>query len=163
MPRRELQLPPPPRLPDRLPFEDQVSRAVDRVLDLLERDPVRAVVNRLVDAIPVVREREYPTPLGTYKTPEFYVPKLSPAKMDGRQRQAFKAAVMTDVAGLIEAIPGLGALAKPLSDAVEDTAYAKIQDSLTPQENTWFKTFDKVDPLSVIAMLRTMVRTGKEP
>lgn len=163
MARRKLQLPDLFQgLSDKLPFEDTISRGVDRVLAIVERDPLLRVVNGLIEKIPIVPEKQYPTPWGTYKTPEFYIPKLTPARFEGRQREAFKAATMVDLSSLIGKIPWLGAVAGPVADAIEDTAYAKIHDTLTPEEDTFFKSYDKVDPLSTIAMIRTMVRTEKE-
>ncbi len=164
MPRKVIELPiSPPRLPEKLPMEDAIGRAVDQVLSIVERDPLLGLVNGLVQKIPIIPERRYPTPLGTYKTPEFYVPKLTPARFDERQREAFKAAALVDLSALISKIPWLGAVAGPVADSVEDTAYAKIHDTLTPEEDSYFKSYDKVDPLSSIALLRTMVRTKKEP
>jgi len=161
-PRKELMLPTPPRLPGKLPFEDGIARGVDRLLSIVEKDPILNGLNRIVERVPVVPERQFMTPWGNYKTPEFYVPKLSPARFDARQREAFKAAVMNDIASLVEKVPGLGAAAGPIADSMEDTAMAKIADTLTPEENKYFRSYDKVDPLSTIAMIRTMVRTQKE-
>lgn len=163
MTRRIIEFPlSPPKLPEKLPGEDVISQGVERAFGLMERDPLLGLVNRLVEKIPVIPERSYITPLGTYKTPEFYIPKLTPARFDGRQREAFKAAVMNDLAALVEVIPALGALAAPIADAISDTSVAKIQDTLTPEESNYFRSYDKVDPLATIAMIRTMVRTQKE-
>mgnify|MGYP001599049694 CR=1 FL=1 len=159
MPRREIQLPDLPRLPDKLPLEGTIGRGVDRLLSFMEKDQALNAVNRLIEKIPIVPEKSYTTPFGTYKTPEFYIPKLAPAKFDERQREAFKAAAIADIAGLVAMVPWLGALAGPIADSIEDTAMAKIQETLTPEENTFFKSYDKVDPLTTIAMIRTMVRT----
>lgn len=163
MARRVIEFPlGPPPLPEKLPGEDIVSRGVDKILSLVERDPLLNALNRLVDKIPIVPEKAYRTPLGDFKTPEFYIPRLTPARMDERTREAFKASVLVDVSSLIAKIPWLGAVAGPAADAVEDTAYAKIHDTLTPEEDKFFKSYDKVDPLSTVAMIRTMVRTEKE-
>jgi hypothetical protein len=163
MPRKVLELPvKPPPLPEKLPGEDTVSRGVNSVLNLIERDPLLGLVNRLVDKIPIIPEKTYVTPFGTLKTPEFYIPRITPAKFNEREREAFKAATMVDLSSLISKIPWLGTAAGPAADAVEDTAYAKIHDTLTPEEDKYFKSYDKVDPLATIAMIRTMVRTQKE-
>ncbi len=163
MPRRTIELRLPlVQLPDKLPGEDMLSRGVDKVLNLVERDPVLNTVNRVIEKIPIIREKSVSTPLGSFKTPEFYVPRLIPARMDARIREAFKAAALVDASSLISKIPWMGAAAAPVSDAVEDTAYAKIHDTLTPEEDTFFTSYDKADPLSTIAMLRTMVRIQKE-
>jgi len=163
MARRIIEFPiRPPKLPEKLPGEDAISQGVERALGLMERDPILGLVNRLIEKIPVIPERAYSTPLGNYKTPEFYIPRLTPARFDGRQREAFKAAVMNDLSALVEIIPTLGIVAAPLADAIGDTAMAKIQDTLTPAESQLFRSYDKVDPLSTIAMIRTMVRTQKE-
>jgi hypothetical protein len=151
-----------PPMPDKLPGEDVVSRGVDKILSLMERDPILKGINRLVDKIPIVHEKTYHTPLGDFKTPEFYIPKLTPALMDERKREAIKASVLVDMSSLIAKIPYLGAAAGPAADAVEDTGYAKIHDTLTPEEDKFFKSYDKVDPLSTVAVLRAMVRTQKE-
>jgi hypothetical protein len=163
MPRRIIQLPEIGKgLPDKMPFEDRVSGALNKVLNLTERDPVLTRLNKIIDRIPVVPEKKFPTPFGIYKTPEFYVPKLQPPTLDSRQWEAFKAALLQDVSSLLNAIPALGALAEPLTDLVSDTAQAKIQDTLNQAENDFFKNYNKVDPLSTVAMIRTMVRTHKE-
>ena len=163
MPRREIRLPDLPlRLPEKLPLEDVVSRGVDQLLSIVERDPLLNAVNRLIGKIPIIAEKTFPTPWGNFKTPEFYIPKLTPARFDARQREAMKAATIVDLSSLISKIPWLGTFAAPIADAVEDTAYAKVHDTLTPQEATYFKSYDKADPLSSIAMIRTMVRTEKE-
>lgn len=163
MPRRQMQLPDlPAGLPDKLPLEDVISRDVDRILSIVERDPFLNLINGLIRRIPIIPEKRYPTPWGAYKTPEFYIPEITPAKFDGRQREALKAAIMTDLSSLVEMIPFLGAAAGPIADSIEDTAYAKIHDTLTTEEDGYFKSYDKVDPLSTIAMIRTLVRTQKE-
>ncbi len=163
MPRKQIEFPlGAPPMPEKLPGEDFISHGVDRVLALVEKDPLLKAVNYLVDKIPIVSEKTYRTPLGNFKTPEFYIPKISPAHMDERKREAFKAAVLVDVSSLVAKIPWLGTFAGPAADAVEDTAYAKIHDTLTPEEDKFFKSYDKVDPLSTISMIRTMVRTERE-
>lgn len=163
MPRRVIELPlKPPPLPEKLPLEDVVSRGVDQMISIMERDPLLNAVNRLIEKIPIIAEKTFPTPWGTYKTPEFYVPKLTPARFDVRQREAMKAATIVDLSSLISKIPWLGTFAAPIADAVEDTAYAKVHDTLTPEEDRLFKSYDKIDPLSSIAIIRTMVRTEKE-
>lgn len=163
MPRKVFELPiAPPRLPDKLPGEDAVSRGVDHVLNLMEKDPILGLVNRLVDKIPVITERQYATPFGTMKTPEFYVPRLTPARFEGEKREAFKAAVMQDVASLLGLIPGAEDVAQPILDAIYDTASAKIQDTLNPEELRFFRSYNKADPSSTVAIIRAMVRTQKE-
>lgn len=149
-------------LPEKLPLEDQVTRGVDKALNLVEHDPILRAVNSVIDRIPVMPQKQIKTPLGTYKTPEFYIPKILPARMNDRQREAFKAAVLSDVGTLLCAIPGVGDVAEPIGHGLEDTAYAKIMDTLTPEEAEFYKSYDKVDPLSGVAMIRTMVRTQKE-
>jgi hypothetical protein len=162
MPRKTVAPPRLPVLPDHLPGEESISRSVDKFLDFMEREPLHKGINRLVDKIPIVPSTDFATPLGVYKTPEVYVPELQPARFDAKHREAFKAAVLSDVAELVDAIPFLGAAADPVSHTLEDNAYAKITETLTPQELTYFKSYDDVDPFSVIAMIRTMVRTQRE-
>ena len=156
--RKVLQLPQLPTLPDKFPLEDEFTGAMEKVISLAEKDPVLGAINRLIDKIPIVPEREFKIPWGTYKTPEVYIPKVHPIKMDDRQKEAFKAAAMQDLASLAKAIPFLGAASEPIVDSITDTADAKLQDTLTPEESSLFKSYNKVDPLSVVAMLRTMIR-----
>lgn len=162
MPRKILELPRLPALPTKFPLEDEFTGMVEKVISLAEKDPILGALNRVIESIPIIPEKEFQIPWGTYKTPEFYIPKVKPIQMDARQKEAFKAAVMTDLASLVKAIPGLGAVGEPIIDSISDTAYAKIQDTLTPEENKQFKSFDKVDPLSTVAMIRTWIRTQKE-
>lgn len=162
MPRRIIEWPEAPRLPSELPFEKVISREIEHVFSFMEKDPILKLVNGLVEKIPVIPERHYPTPLGTYKTPEFYIPKIEPARFDDRRREAFKAAVMSDLAWVVGLIPGVSDVAEPILHSINDTADAKIQDTLNPEEVKYFRSYDKVDPLSTVAMIRTMVRTDKE-
>lgn len=162
MERKTIQPPKWPTMPTKLPGEDQISAGVDRFLDFMEKEPIHKGINRVVEKIPIMPSSNIKTPLGTYKTPEFYVPKILPARFDTTHREAFKAAVLADAAELVQAIPFLGAAADPISHTLEDTAYAKISDTLPPQEFNLFKSYDDIDPLSVIAMIRTMVRTQRE-
>jgi hypothetical protein len=164
MPRRVIEFPlKPPPLPEKLPGEDTISRGIDQLFSLMERDPILGIINKLVEKIPIVPERQYRTPFGTMKTPEFYIPKITPARFDTRQREAFKAAVMQDMVSLVNLIPGVSDAAGPVLDAINDTADAKIQDTLNPEETRYFRSYNKVDPSSTVAMIRTMVRTQKEP
>jgi hypothetical protein len=164
MARKILQWPDLPKgLPTELPLESEVSRATDKLLSLMDRDPLLKAVNSLIDRIPIIPEKRYPTPLGEYRTPEFYIPKIEPAKFDGRQREAFKAAVMQDLVWLASLIPGVSDVAEPVLDAVNDTADAKINDALNPDERKYFRSYNKVEPSSAVAMIKTMVRVEREP
>lgn len=163
MSRKICELPDPPQgLPTGLPFEDLVSQGINKVLSIAEKDPVLNKINGLIRRIPIIPEKRYATPFGTYKTPEFYIPELTPAVFDERRREAVKAAIIDDLSGLIEKIPGIGAAAGIISDVIEDNAMAKIQETLTPEELEKFRSYDKVDPLTTVAVIRTMIRTQKE-
>ncbi len=163
MARKVIDLPlKPPPLPEKFPGEDAISRDVDRVLDLVEKDPLLNLVNKFIAKIPIVREKQFATPFGTYKTPEFYVPELTPAKFDTRRREALKASVMQDLVSVVGLIPGVSAAAGPVLDSISDMADAKIHEVLDPDEHKYFQSYNKIDPSSTVAMIRTMVRTQKE-
>ncbi len=162
MARPTLNLPDLPKLPDKIPGEAKIGRGVDKILNIMERDPLLKAVNALIEKIPIVPEKTFSTPLGTYKTPEFYLPKLTPARMDIRQREAFKAAVVVDISSVIDMIPGVGALAGVVANSMADTADAKIHETLNAKEDDYFTSYDKADPLSTIALMRAFIRTEKE-
>ena len=92
MERKTIQPPKWPTMPTKLPGEDQISAGVDRFLDFMEKEPIHKGINRVVEKIPIMPSSNIKTPLGTYKTPEFYVPKILPARFDTTHREAFKAA-----------------------------------------------------------------------
>lgn len=145
-------------IPDRMPFEDTIDRALDDAADKIASHPLMRKLEELHSRIPVVPSVEVGTPLGKIKTPELALPKPSPPEVDDRKKEAIKAAVADDLTGLIEKIPVVGAAAAPISDGLEDTFMAKIHDTLTPEEYELFKKKDKISPLTTLAMVDTLIR-----
>lgn len=162
MARREITLPDLPKwLPTKLPLEPVAARITDGICSIMRREPITNGINKIIEQIPIIPEKQYPTPFGTYKTPEFSIPELKLPTMDDRRREALKAAVIDDLSSLVEKIPVVGLAAGPISDAIEDTAMAKIHDTLTPKEYTWFLNYDKISPITTLAMLRALYRAER--
>jgi hypothetical protein len=156
---RSIKLPRPPPLPDQLPFEDAVGRMLDRAAQALERSPITRAARRIEEGFPEIEAVEVPTPLGTITTPYLQLPALSsPPQMDKRRREAIKAAVGEDLANLVSLIPYVGFVAAPLTDAVEDTFSARIQELLTTDELKVFREKDKVSPSTAVSALLTFAK-----
>jgi hypothetical protein len=141
----------PPRVPDKLPFEESVDRALDRAAAALEGSRFLRVVRRIEDKLPVIGPTEIPTPLGTVRAPQLEPPSLEPPQMDDRRKQAVKAAVAQDLAFIVGFVPVVG---DAVADVVEDAYFRTIHETLTPEEFETYKKFDVYSP-STVAALRT--------
>ena len=148
------------KVPDRLPFEDTVDRALDSLAARLEGNRVTKKLREIHANLPTAPEIELPGPFGVLKAPPLELPAPPPPKIDRRAKDTVKAALLDDISGVIEKIPVVGAVAGVLSDSLEDTAMARIHDLLTPEEYARFKKKDKLSPLTTVAVLDTF-RGGK--
>ena len=155
---RQIRPPPPPPFPDKLPFEDAIDRALNRLADSVERSPLLRRLQEFHARLPVILEGDLPTPMGRLKTPELALPRPALPQMDARRKDAFKAAILDDISALVENIPVLGFFAHPLADMLEDVAMAKVHASLTPQEYEEFKKRDKFWPLTALSMVDALSR-----
>lgn len=149
---RTIRPPRPPALPDTLPGEDRLDAALDRLASRLENSALVRRAKEIEDRLPSIESVEFPTPLGTIKTPALEPPTLVPPQIDERRREVLKAAALDDLAGLIAFIPVVGDI---ISDPIEDTAMAKLHDTLTPQETIVFQNADKALPLTLLGALYT--------
>lgn len=145
---------PTPRLPNTLPFEDRISAALDRLANSISRSPVSAKLRELSSQMPYIVETELSTPFGKVMTPELSMPALALPQIDGRKKEAMKAAIGTDLAQIIGLVPVLGDV---LADILEDTYAVKIRETLTPEEEKAYMHWDKLGP-STLAMMRTFAR-----
>lgn len=151
--------PPLPRLPDQLPLVEPV---LDRVLDAVSAKVSNSPPVRLADALqakmPTVAEQQFNTPLGSVTLPRLEMPQFSVPALDRRKKDLLKAAIGDDISGFVEKIPGVGAGLGPLADSMEDLYMAKIQETASPEEYEWFKRYDKISPITTLAMLRSFIK-----
>lgn len=154
MVRWTIRPPNPPRLPDKLPFEERLDRALDRAAAALEESRFLRVVRRIEEKLPVIEATEIPTPLGRVRAPQLEFPSLEPPRMDDRRKHATKAAVAQDLAFVVGFVPVVG---DAIADVVEDAYFRNIQETLTPAEFETYKQLDIYNP-STMAILRTFVK-----
>lgn len=145
-------------LPSKLPFEDKIDKILSSAVQKIEKHPITGRLQEIKEKMPYIAETEITTPMGKFKTPEIRLPDFLPPKVDERRREAIKAAICDDFAGVIERIPFLGFAAHPISDLLEDMAMGKLHDTLTEEEFKQFKRFDKAIPSTTLALLMTFTR-----
>ena len=158
MVQRQIKPPKPPPLPSTLPLENQIDRLLNKLASRIEKSAITQRMRQLEEQAPVIESVDFPTPFGTIQTPHLTIPVPVPPTIDQRRKEIVKAALADDLAGLVEKIPLVGALAWPIVDAVEDTYMVKVQELMTPDEWRTFREFDKVSPLTVAAVLRTFAK-----
>ncbi len=146
----------PPPLPDKLPFEGAVGRALLKVSQAIDSFPPVRVVNSLVDKLPYFPEQNMGTPFGKIALPELSLPKIKAPEMGEQHKAALKASIGADVASALEFIPGLGPI---ISEPIQDMFAARINDALDPGEYKTYMSWEKKSPLSTIAVLQTIRRT----
>lgn len=146
----------PPPLPDKLPFEGTVGRALLKVTQAIDNFPPIRAVNGLVDKLPYFPEQNMGTPFGRITLPELTLPKLKAPEMDESHEAALKAGIGADVASALEFIPGLGPI---IAEPIQDMFAARINDALDPSEYKTYMGWEKKSPLSTIAVLQTIRRT----
>lgn len=145
----------PPPLPDKLPFEGTVGRALLKVSQAIDRFPPIRAVNSLTDKLPYFPEQNMGTPFGKIVLPELALPKIKSPDMSGSHKEALKASIGADVASLLEFIPALGPI---IAEPIQDTFTARINDALEPGEYKTYLGWEKKSPLSFIAVLQTIRR-----
>ena len=150
MAQRQIRPPKPPPFPDQLPFQAQIDSALDRAAVRLQQSPFSRLIRRFEGTLPSVEATQFPTPLGTVRTPHLEFPSFEPPQMDDRRKKATKAAVAQDLAFIVGFIPVVG---DAVADVVEDVYFQNIAETLTPAEFETFKKLDTYNP-STVAMLR---------
>ena len=145
-------------VPSGLPFEGQVDRTLNSVAEKVSNSMPTRQLEKINKSLPYIPEIEVSTPLGRYHTPEFSLPSVKIPQLTLRDREAFKAAVLKDLSGLVEKIPGVGAVAGFMSDSLEDTGENKIYQLFTPEEFAYYARRDKATPLSTMAVIDTLRR-----
>ena len=73
--------------------------------------------------------------------------------MTDKTREAVKAGLLSDVSEIITIIPGVGDVVAGVTDAMNDTARAKIFTSLNAKQYDNFLNRDKVSPSTTLAVL----------
>lgn len=154
MARPTIRPPNPPRLPDTLPFEESIDRALDRAAAALEGSRLLNTIRRIEENLPVLEATEIPTPLGKVRAPPLEFPSLEPPQMDTRRKHVVKAAMAQDLAFVVGFVPVVG---DAVADVVEDIYFRNIQETLTPAEFETYKRFDVYNP-STVAALRTFAK-----
>lgn len=145
----------PPKLPDTLPFEGSVGRALLKVSQAIDHLPPVRAVNGLVAKIPYFPEQEMATPFGKVTLPELSLPQVHAPEMGPSHKAALKAGIGVDMAGLLEFIPVAGPI---IAEPIADTYSARINDALSPEEYKRYLNWEKKSPLSIIAVLQTIGR-----
>ena len=148
--------PSPPRLPAKLPGEAQVDAALTRLAQRIEHNPLTARLEELRSRLPEIEAVEFPTPLGTIRSPHFALPEATPPRIDERRRGIVKAALGMDLAQVVGLVPVVGDV---IADAVEDTYYPLVSNPMTEEERRTFQNYDKVSPLTSIAVLATFAKS----
>ena len=158
MAQRQIRPPKPPPLPDTLPFERQIDRALNGISGRINKSRVGSALRRLDDLSPSVESVEFPTPFGVITTPHLRLPELSPPALNERQRQAVKAAVAMDLAALVAIIPVVGDI---VGNAIQDTYRPQLQKLLDPSESPGFNDRNKVSPSTTVALLQAIVKADR--
>lgn len=140
-------------LPNSLPFENQIDGLLDKAADKITRSAPMRKAQELYDKLPVIPEMSLPTPFGTYITPRLELPVPRPPVINDKTREAVKAGILSDVAEVITIIPGVGDVMGVITDAMSDTAAAKIYTSLNTAQYNNFLNRDKVSPSTTLAVL----------
>jgi len=139
----------------KLPLEDQIDSLLGSISNRLRSNSISRFILQFESILPQIPSKEVPTPLGTIKTPEIHLPTIMPPQIDYRRKLAIKAAVGADISGLLNMVPGIGTYLNPLADALFDTYYAKIVETMDPAEYKRFLEDDKVSPSTTLAALKT--------
>lgn len=145
----------PPKLPDTLPFESSVGRALLKVSQAVDKFPPIRAVNGLVDKLPYFPEQKMGTPFGKVTLPALVLPKIKAPEMTPEHKAALKASIGRDVADALEFIPIAGPI---LSEPISDTYLGQINEALTPEEFKVYLGWEKKSPFSTIAVLQTIRR-----
>ena len=107
-------------------------------------------MRRFLPEIPI------PTPFGKVSFPQ---PELPPTKLafdiDGRRRQALAQAVGMDLTTIIAFIPVVGDF---VAETISDTHAAELSRLLTEEERVRWTKYEKVSPLTSLALLRVFAR-----
>ena len=139
------------RFLSKLPLEDQVDAALNSLAERVAGSPLVKRLEDIHGRLPVIPERSLPTPFGTVRTPEIKPPEPVPPKIDGRRREAMKAAIAIDLSFIVAVVPVVGDAA---SDVVGDIYTEKLKRVLTAEEFDLYIKYDRVGPSS-IALART--------
>ena len=155
---REFRLPV-PKLPDKLPGEAALDRAMDGLANKLERFPPVRLLDTLAERLPYPAAARLGTPFGEVKLPSLDLPRFRKPEMTPRHKDAVKAAVAKDILDeVVGRIPSVGSYAGIVLEPIADTYAAKIHESMTPQEYETYKQWEKKSPWSVVAVLQTFIR-----
>lgn len=147
------------KFPDKLPFESKVNKGVNKIVHAVNNFPLIRAINSIGDRLPYPGEVRMGTPLGDIRLPPLNLPRLEFPELEERHMQAVKAAIGQDLAYIPGLIPGVGDV---VADMIEDTFGAKIHETLTPEEFTTFKRWDKKSPLTTVAMIQTLVEEARK-
>lgn len=145
----------PPPLPDKLPFEGTVGRALLKVSQAIDRFPPVKAVNGLVDKLPYFPEQNMGTPFGKVVLPELALPKIKAPEMNEGHKAALKASIGADLADVLKFIPAVGPI---IAEPIQDTFMARINDALPAEEYRTYLGWEKKSPFSTIAVLQTIRR-----
>lgn len=139
----------------RLPFEEKVSQALDRVSAAIEANPVAQRLDQLAEEGPSLPSVSLPTPLGTVDLvrPIPLLPRVSPPRLDARRKEALKAALGVDLVSLIGLVPVVGDY---VAEELGDVYMHRLRSVLTPEELARFERLDKGNPFDVLAMWRAL-------
>lgn len=149
----------PRSLLERLPFEEQMDRLLDRLSGAVRGSRLARRLQEWHDSLPTLPPRTIPTPLGRLTLEAINpLPEFIPPTLDARQKEAVKAAVAMDIAGLLGIVPVVGDY---VAEELEDLFTARLRGLLTPEEHALFEKFDKVNPLDTLAMMRAIVHAQK--
>lgn len=148
------------KIPSKLPFEDKVVDGINKVSRQFNNSKVIKSAIRVSSLIPKVRSFTIGGPQGKTPTPEFTPPIPYLPEISHNDRPFLKAAIMDDIAGLVEKIPGVGIYLGPVADMMEDTAIYRIQKSLTPQQLEYFQQRDRALPITTLAALDTIAHNN---
>ena len=141
------------KLPNQLPLEKQVNGLLDRAAEKIDKSFPMRKARQIYDKLPVIPEMSLPTPFGTYVTPRLEMPAPRVPPMTDKTREAVKAGLLSDVSEIITIIPGVGDVVAGVTDAMNDTARAKIFTSLNAKQYDNFLNRDKVSPSTTLAVL----------
>jgi len=138
---------------------DGVVDVANRIGNGILRSPLGSVYDALQQWAPRLVEREAISPFGRVTLPEISLPHFCIRYLDKGEKDALKAAAVTDVGTVIGLVPWIGDI---IGDVVEDIYMDAIRENLLADELVAYMKHDKLGP-SAPAMLRAlMIRCKNE-
>ena len=138
----------------KLPFEEGVSRLLDRAQVKIDQSAPMKAAASIHERLPELPQVSVPTPFGSVRLPNIKPPSPRPPVIDERRRKATKMAVLSDISFVVGFVPVVGDI---VADIVSDTATYELRQILTPDEFTEYVRQDRFGP-STVAVMQAFIK-----